>query len=405
MNISSNCNMSVLKKAKWHFSKFLGYYPLLAPSWQEVTKGFLDGEDELHSSRQDSCEKLTFHLSCGMQPLFHLSRKKERSEHTVFSLLLAVFLLLVGTVLLLVGADWFLDGAGDLARVLGMSALVLGVILAGLEPEEMLTAAIASGRGAPALAVGNVIGTNITIVTAALGLSALLFPVAIDRAVRRQALIATLVSIVPVILLFLGVVTQLEGILLLGVFVGYTCFLWRTDREAFKRIAEAEDDDDDNDDEAREGPARSRLPWKALLLTFGGLVAMAGGGPALIEGALRLTQVIGLSQGIIGATIVSLGTGAEMIALGVSAARKKRSDILVGGILGSFAYNLLVTLGLAAAIHPLPVDPRMIFLALPIMIAVHLALLVLIWYGKIPRVMGGLLMAVYLVYLIAVVRV
>src|SRR5438552_3246208 len=134
--------------------------------------------------------------------------------------------------LLVLGADWFLDGAGDLARALGVSALVIGVLLAGLEPEEMLTAAVASARGAPALAVGNVIGTNVTIVTAALGLSALIFPMVIDRGVRRQALVATIVSIIPVLLLFLGVVTQLEGILLLLVFVAYTIFLFRTDRDA-----------------------------------------------------------------------------------------------------------------------------------------------------------------------------
>src|ERR1700693_1745137 len=143
-------------------------------------------------------------------------------------LLLALGLLLIGTALLIVGADWFLDGAGDLARALGVSALVLGVLLAGLEPEEMLTAAIASARGAPALAVGNVIGTNVTIVTVALGLSALIFPMVIDRSVRRQAIVATLVSILPVVFLLLGIVTQLEGVLLLVVFVGYTFFLFRT---------------------------------------------------------------------------------------------------------------------------------------------------------------------------------
>lgn len=88
---------------------------------------------------------------------------------------------------------------------------------------------------------------------------------------------------------------------------------------------------------------------------------MAAGGPAVVEGALRLTQAIGLSQGVVGATIVSLGTGAEMLALVVSAALKKRSNILVGGILGSFAYNLLVTLGLAAALHPLQVDVHVTF--------------------------------------------
>lgn len=319
------------------------------------------------------------------------------------ALVIDLGLLAVGTALLLVGADWFLDGAGDLARVLGISALVLGVLLAGLEPEEMLTAAIASARGAPDLAVGNVIGTNVTIATAALGLSALIFPMVIERNVRRQAVIATLVSIIPVGLLFLGNVTRLAGVLLLVVFVGYTFVLWRTDREAVKRLAESEDDDDDDDEKTRQ--IRPRLRWKPVLLTLGGLAAMAVGGPAIVEGALRLTQIIGIGQGVVGATIVSLGTGAEMIALGVSAARKKRSDILVGGILGSFAYNLLVTLGLAATIHAIPVDTQVIFIALPVMIVVHVMLLALIWYGKIPRLMGGVLVGVYLVYLLAVVRI
>ena len=319
-------------------------------------------------------------------------------------LLLALFLLLIGTALLIVGADWFLDGAGDLARSVGVSAFVLGVLLAGLEPEEMLTAAIASARGAPTLAVGNVIGTNVTIITAALGLSALIFPMIIDRSVRRQALIATLVSVLPVVLLFSGVVTQLEGVLLLVVFAGYTIFLFRTDREAVKRMVEAEgDDDDDDDDSNQERHSRPHLQLRYVLLTFGGLTAMAVGGPTIVEGALRLALIVGLSQGAVGATIVSLGTGAEMIALGVSAVRKKRADILVGGVLGSFAYNLLVTLGLAAAIHAIPVDRHVTFIALPVMVVVHLVLLALVWYGKIPRVMGGVLIGAYIAYLIALV--
>ena len=318
----------------------------------------------------------------------------------MITVLFALGLLVGGTILLLKGADWFVDGAGDLARALGISALVLGVLLAGLEPEEMLTAAIASARGAPALAVGNVIGTNVTIVTAALGISALIFPMFISVRVQRQALIATLVSVLPVILLFFGVVTQLEGVLLLVVFAGYTIFLFQTDREAIKRMEEVDDDDDAD---KQEQPARLRFRWKPVLLAFGGLAAMAAGGPAIVEGAIRSAQIVGLSQGAVGATIVSLGTGAEMIALGISAARKKRSELLVGGILGSFAYNLLVTLGLASAIHALPVDPQLAFIALPAMIIAHLMLLALVWYGKIPRVMGGLLLGAYIAYLIAVV--
>src|SRR6266536_4871513 len=172
------------------------------------------------------------------------------------ALVIDLGLLVVGTGLLLAGADWFLDGAGDLARALGISALVLGVLLAGLEPEEMLTAAIASARGAPTLAVGNVIGTNVTIVTAALGLSALIFPMVIDRNVRRQALIATLVSVLPVMLLFLGIVTQLEGVLLLVVFVGFTFFLFGAHQEAVKRPAPPEADEQDVEDRGKQLRAR-----------------------------------------------------------------------------------------------------------------------------------------------------
>src|SRR5579883_3107503 len=322
----------------------------------------------------------------------------------MLALFLALLLLFIGATLLIVGADWFLDGAADLARDLGVSAVVIGVLLVGLEPEEMLTAAVASWRGAPALALGNVIGTNVTIITVALGLSALIFPLVIGRNVRRQALIATLVSVFPVALLFTGIVTQLEGILLLLVFVGYTVFLSRTDQEAMKRLAEADDDDDDDDDE-EERRSSSGFHWKPVLLTLGGLVAMGVGGPAIVGGALRLAQSVGLSQGAVGATIVSLGTGAEMIALGVSAARKKRADILIGGILGSFAYNLLVTLGLAAAIHAIPVDSHIALTALPIMIGMHLMLLMFIWYGKITRGIGALLVAAYIAYLFVIVLV
>jgi len=122
-----------------------------------------------------------------------------------------------------------------------------------------------------------------------------------------------------------------------------------------------------------------------------------------VEGSLQLAQLAGLSQGVVGATIVSLGTGAEMIALGISAARKRRADILVGGILGSFAYNLLVTLGLAAVIRPIAVEPQFARVAVTAMVLVHLALLALIWYGTMNRVMGGLFVAAYAVFLVSVV--
>ena len=309
------------------------------------------------------------------------------------SVIISLLLIAIGTGFLLWGADLFMDGVRDLSKTLGISALVLGIILAGLEPEEMLTAAIASGQDRGSIALGDVIGTNITITTLALGLSALLFPIAIDRVMRRQALTATLVSLPPMLLLLFVPVGRLVGFFLLLLFMGYTIFLLRQDRQAIEQLAENDDDDDDD------GQRSNRV--KPVLMTLAGLVVMVVGGPLIVYGATWLTKSTPLSGSVVGATIVSLATGAEMIVLGVTAARKRQADVLVGGILGSFAYNLLVTLGLAAVVRPLPGIDSALFQATLLMIAIHLVLLCLIWWGKIERWLGIVLVGVYVGYLLS----
>lgn len=310
-------------------------------------------------------------------------------------LLLDLGLIVLGAVLLLYGADWFLDGVRDLSRVLGLSTLVLGVILVGLEPEEMLTAALASGRGLPALAINNVIGTNVTIITCALGLSAMLAPIILPKSIRRLALLATLVSLIPIALLFTGFVNRLEGALLLTLFAVYTFFLLRMDRNVLKHTLE----DDDNDDDKKTPNPKPGHTWRLVGLTLLGLVVMSGGGYLLVEGAQRFVSTTGLGAGIVGGTIVSLATASEMIVLGITAARKGQSEVLVGGILGSFAYNLLVTLGLAAVVNPLPVDFHQTLIPLIFMLVSHLALLALIWRGRFGRVAGSVFVLGYVTYL------
>lgn len=300
----------------------------------------------------------------------------------------------LGAVLLFAGTDWFLDGARDLSRLLGLSPLVLGILLIGLEPEEMLTAALASGRGLPELAINNAIGTNVTLVTCALGLSALLAPVVLPRAIRRQALLATLVALVPLAMLLSGLVNRLEGILLLLLFAGYTLLLLRIDRATFAHILSNDEEDNDENIIRKTGHL-----WRLSGLTLLGLIVLGGGGWLLVAGAERFVENTGLGAGVVGGTLVSLATSAEMISLGLSAARKKQAQVLIGGILGSFAYNLLVTLGLAAVVNPLPVDFRQTLLPLIFLLASHLALLLLIWRGRFGRTAGGLFVLAYIVYL------
>ncbi len=320
------------------------------------------------------------------------------------SLLLALGLLLVGTVLLLWGADWLLDGVRELAEELKVSSLVLGIILVGLEPEEMVTGAIASAQGAGHLALGNVVGTNITILTLALGLAAVLAPLVLNSSLRRQAVITTLVSSVPIVLLLLGPLNRIVGVLLLLLFGVYIFVLLRTDRQTLLHLSSEDQDQKDHDVTKSEKSSAStgRLPVQGrhLLTTLAGLVALALGGPAIVRGALLLTESLGLGQDVIGGTIVALGTGSEMIALGATAARKQQTDVLVGGVLGSFAYNLLITLGLAALIHPLPELPLFFRWAVVLMAVAQLLLLALLWRGKIGRVVGALAIIMYVGYLV-----
>jgi cation:H+ antiporter len=322
------------------------------------------------------------------------------------TVLLALLFLVGGTALLLWGADWFIDGVRDLARAFGLSTFVLAILLVGLEPEEMLTAAIASAQGAGSLALGDIIGTNVTIMTLALGIAVLISPITLSRALRRQALWAGGISLPAFILLLLGPIERLAGLALLMIYGAYIYFLWRTDRRAMARMLVADEADAEKTQplgSSQAAPVRPAVNARLILTTLVGFVAMAAGGPLIVSGALSFTQAIGLGQETIGGTIVALGTGAEMFALGITAARKGHADILVGGILGSFAYNLLVTMGLAALINPLPALSSLMQPALWLMFVVFLALLGLVWRGKIGRIAGGIGVGLYVIYLIVMI--
>lgn len=323
-------------------------------------------------------------------------------------IVLFLVLMAFGTILLLSGTDWFLDSIRDMSRLLGLSTLVLGIILVGLEPEEMLFSAISSWRGQTDLALGNIFGTNITVVTCALGIAAIIAPLSVPRHLRRQALLATLVSLVPLGILLSGNVARWEGLLLLVLFAIYTFVLVRVDRTVLQQAVEEEDDDDDDNDgeveeEDKGGDTKSTGKLVRLAgLVIVGLLAMAGGGYLLVVSAEGLVAQTSLKDSVVGLTLVSLATSSEMIALAMKAARKNISEVLVGGIIGSFAYNLLVTSGLAALIHPLPVDLRLYLIPLVALVVSHVGLLALIWRGHVGRVAGDILLLGYVVFVVLV---
>jgi len=302
------------------------------------------------------------------------------------------WLLLAGAaVLLLGGAELFVGNAAGAARRLGVTVIAVGVLLAGAEPEELLTAVIASLRDRPGLAVGDAIGANVTMLTVCLGLAALLVPLPVGRRVRQYAGMAAVAAALAVLVLLDGRVGRVEGALLLAAYAALVAVVWWREREP-PAIGELADVDDD------EHPDRS--PARSLGLALVGLALMLAGGDLAIRGAERLVDSLGRSDSAVGLTVLALATTAELFALVLSAARHDVPEIAVAGVVGSAAYNATATLGAAALARPLVVEG--VLVAAGVAAVLPLVVLLLAIRGQLGRLVGAALCAGYTAYVVIV---
>jgi len=307
---------------------------------------------------------------------------------------MGVLLLVLAAVLLVAGAELFVENAAAAAKRLGVTVLAVGLLLAGAEPEELLTAVLASADGHPGLAAGDAVGANVTMLTVTLGLAALLRPVPVGDRVRLYAGLSAVAGVLAVLTVAGGHVSRLEGGLLVAAYVGLIAFVWRRERRppSIGELAEIE----------AEGE-KDRAPGLALLLTLVGLVVMTAGGKAAVEGATRLVERIGQDDTSIGLTVLALATTAELFALVLTAARHSVPEVAVAAIVGSAAYNATATLGAAALVAPLdtgPVlGPAIAAAGLP------LVLIALARGGSIRRLGGALLVTAYAAYVVLVLSV
>lgn len=305
---------------------------------------------------------------------------------------MGVVLLAVAAGLLVGGAELFAEHLASAASKLGLTVLAVGVLLAGAEPEEAVTAMIASGSGRPGLAVGDALGANITLLLLALGAAALLRPVPVRRRVRLYATAASVAGLLALAVLADGVVQRWEGGLLLAVYVGLVAVVWRVERAApaFGELAELEE----------EGAGESAGPRVGLLLALGGLLLMTLGGVAAVAGAERVVDALGVGDTAVGLTVLALATSAELLALVWAAGRRQLAEVAIAGVVGSVVYNATVTLGASALVAPLRVpDARP---AAALAAGLPLVVLVLSGRGTLGRAAGALLVAGYVAYLVVV---
>lgn len=305
------------------------------------------------------------------------------------------FLLLAGAAVLLVGgAELFVENAAAAARRLGVTVLAVGILLAGAEPEELLTAVIAAVQDRPGLAAGDAIGANVAMLTACLGLAALVRPLRLGRRVRQYAVLSSVAGGLALLALLGGRVGRVEGALLVLAYGALVGLVWWREREP-PRLGELAELDDDED-------GANRSATTGLLLALVGVAAMLVGGDLAVNGAVRVVEAVGRTDSAIGLTVLALATTAELFALVLTAARHDVPEIAVAGVVGSAAYNATATLGAAALARPLAVDgivvPAVVAALLP------MAVLLLAFRGRLGRPAGLLLLVGYVAFVVAVLR-
>ena len=312
-------------------------------------------------------------------------------------MILAFWLLafIIGAAVIVWGAEAFSEHLGAASVRLGVSAFALALLLAGAEPEELATVVTAALRGSPGIAFGDVIGANVTICCVALGVGAWIAPLPFRRAVMRYAILGLPLGAIAAWMAWDGHVGRIEGGILVLLYAAYVAAIWLAERRP-PTLGEAGEVA-----EAREAAKQGRggRVGRDLLLVLAGVLAMAGGASLLVVAVERMAGTAA-AQTRLGLTIVGFATGFELVVLAWSAARRGISEAVVAGVVGSFAYNVTMTLGAGALAHPLAIADAPALRRPLVMMVAALALVVLLAARRrrLGRVEAAILLAGYPVF-------
>lgn len=309
-----------------------------------------------------------------------------------------VLLLIVGLALLTKGADVFVDGASGLATKFGIPPLVVGltIVALGTSAPEAAISIVSSIQEADAITIANVFGSNIVNVMVVLGLTSLIAEVPVQKSTLRVEIPFVFATTALLLMLCLngGRLGRIDSLILLVFLVAYLVYL----------VLSVRTGDKDKDSEMAELVAgdlgdSSRSTRRLVLLSLVGAVAICIGARLTVDGATQLAKVLGMTERVIGLTVVAMGTSLPELVTSVTAARKGQTDIAFGNVIGSSILNILFVLGVAGVISPVPFATELLFDGVVSIIAVVLVWLVCIRNKMLSRVGGVALLVTYAVYL------
>lgn len=306
--------------------------------------------------------------------------------------------LVLGFVMLVKGADLFVDGASGIATKFGIPQIVIGltIVAMGTSAPEAAVSITAAFAGNADITIGNIVGSNILNILIILGISALVYPLAIQK--------STLIIDIPVVLLatvvlyllgFDSNISRIDGIIMLVVFAAYLFYLFTV---AKKEASQKKLNGTTENIQSEENVTKEISLLKALIFTVIGLVLIVGGSKFVVDSATAIAKALGLSQRFIGLTIVALGTSLPELFTSVTAALKKNSDIAIGNIVGSNIFNILFIVGLSGLIIPVPFATDFRFDTIISGVAAILLLLFCLPKKKLPRFAGAIMLICYALY-------
>lgn len=312
-------------------------------------------------------------------------------------MLIPLLAIIAGLAILVWSADQFVDGAAGTANHFGMPPLLIGMVIVGFgtSAPEMVVSALAASQGNPGIALGNAYGSNITNIALILGLTALISPIAVHSQVLRKELpILILLTGLSAALLWDNQVSRGDAWVLLAVFAG---LMGWTIRQGIRNKTDV------LGTEVGEELSTQTMPLnKALLRLLIGLALLVGSSRLLVWGAVEIAHGLGVSDLVIGLTIIAVGTSLPELASSLAATRKGEHDIALGNVLGSNIFNTLAVVGIAGAIQPMAVGPEVLTRDVLVMALLTLSLFVFCYGfrgpGRINRLEGGILLACYIGY-------
>ena len=304
-----------------------------------------------------------------------------------------------GLVLLFIGGEILVRGAVALAKDLGLSAFVIGltVVAYGTSSPELVISVQSALDNHPDIALGNVIGSNISNMLCVIGLTAIIYPIAINKEESGfDGKIMLGVTILLTALCALDMLNIISAVIFLSFLVGYTFLIFHNEKKKNNKKHQSEETTAEIEEQLQVKLTR----WQAVGFCLGGILQLMFGGDILIKGAVTLAKMAGLSEAVIGVTLIAMGGSAPELITSVVAALHKKADIVIGNIIGSNLFNILGIMGVTTGLSPINVDPKFIQQDLPILtITTVILLAIMLMRPVFSRFAGCVFFAGYIGYL------